>query len=124
MMKAIKDRYRSEARGGRLVFQQCRSCGHKQAFPRAFCRSCGSDGLDWLSAAGPGKIAAVSTLHRAPTPEYREKVPYLIALVDLEEGVRVMGHAAPGLAVGDSVRIGFAVHGDQHLLYFSDSRES
>jgi len=43
-------------------------------------------------------------VHRAPSDDFKALAPYRIVLVDLEEGVRVMGHADPGLAIGDRVR--------------------
>jgi uncharacterized OB-fold protein len=117
-MREIEERYRREARDGRLMLQQCTDCRHVQAFPRAFCSRCGGREVAWKQASGRGTVAAITTLHRAPTADYRDKVPYVIALVDLAEGVQVMGHAAPDLAIHDPVSAGFALHGERHLLFF------
>ncbi|MDX5360099.1 MAG: OB-fold domain-containing protein [Alphaproteobacteria bacterium] len=109
-MRALLDRYRADAEAGRLAFQSCRACGANQAFLRPFCQACGSEDIDWRHAAGGGTVAAHSVLHRAPTPDYRAKVPYAIALVDLDEGVRVMTHADLDLSVGQRVALSFAPH--------------
>ncbi|RAH99026.1 DNA-binding protein [Acuticoccus sediminis] len=102
-MKAIEELVRAEAAQGRIAYQSCRACGTVAAFPRPFCPSCGSADIEYLSSEGRGRVAAVTTLHRAPTLAHKERLPYSVALVDLEEGIRVMGGAAEGLAVGDAV---------------------
>lgn len=117
-MQEISERYAREAAQGRLVYQVCPHCGGAQAFPRAFCASCGSHAVEWRESAGRGTVAAVTTLYRAPTPDYRERVPYSIALIDLNEGPRVMGHAAPGLGIGDAVAMRIETHGERSLAMF------
>jgi uncharacterized protein len=117
-MRSLLDHHRAEAARGRLAYQSCPSCGAVQAVPRNFCHRCGARDPEWRVSEGRGTVAAVTTLNRAPTPAYRERVPYGIVLVDLAEGYRVMGHAEPGLAVGDRV---VADHGpveDRNLLRF------
>ncbi|WP_342641470.1 Zn-ribbon domain-containing OB-fold protein [Rhodoligotrophos ferricapiens] len=104
-MKALMDEYRQYAREGRIAYQHCESCGHDQAFIRPFCAKCGETHLAWRMAAGSGKVAALSVVHRAPTADYRDKVPYAIALVDLDEGLRMMAHAPVDLEIGDSVKL-------------------
>ena len=117
-MQELITRYRKDAEEGRLAYETCRGCGHKQAFVRGFCSRCGGGDLEWRAAAGGGKVVAQSVLHRAPTPDYREKVPYAIALVDLDEGFRVMGHADLDLKPGERVSLRFAAHGERHLPRF------
>lgn len=123
-MREIEERFRREARDGRLMVQHCPDCGHVQAFPRAFCSRCGRHGVEWKQASGQGRVAAITTIQRAPSPDYRDQVPYAIALVDLAEGVRVMGHAAPDLAIHDPVSGGFALHGERPLLFFHHADRS
>ena len=117
-MRSILDRYREESAAGHLVYQSCPSCGAVQGFPRDFCHRCGEKNPEWRRSRGQGKVAAVTTLHRAPTPAYRERVPYEIVLVDLAEGFRVMGHAAPGLSIGDRVIARFEPVEGRDLLHF------
>src|SRR5690554_1341792 len=117
-MQELITRYRQDAAEERLAYESCRSCGHKQAFVRGFCARCGSDDLEWRAAAGGGRLVAQSVVHRAPTPDYREKVPYAIALVDLDEGLRVMGHADLDLKPGERVSLSFAPHGERSLPRF------
>ena len=122
-MQELIARYRQDAEEGRLAYEACRACGHKQPFVRGFCSRCGSDDLAWQAAAGGGRVVAHSVLHRAPTADYREKVPYAIVLVDLDEGLRVMGHAALDLKPGERVSLGFALHGERSLPCFERSSQ-
>lgn len=87
-----------------LFLQRCRACGDHWYLPRSLCRSCGSDAVEAVAAAGEGVVHAATTIHRAPGPEFADAVPYGIVLVDLDEGVRVMGRAPPDIAIGTRVR--------------------
>ena len=86
---------------GNIVYQHCGSCGHDQAFARRFCVKCLGSELEWRHAEGSGTAVACTTLHRAPTPDWKTRLPYTIALVDLAEGPRVMALADSALRPGD-----------------------
>lgn len=96
---------------GELRYQACGRCGHVQAIPRAFCSACQHGDLQWRVSAGRGRILSHTTVHRAPTPAFRVDVPYVIALVDMDEGFRLMvnvlGGDSPAVAIGRPARIGF-----------------
>ena len=66
-------------------------------------------------SASTGTVYAETVVVRAPSPEWRERAPYGLCLVDLDEGVRVMTHAAPETGIGARVRIGFE-HAPQGVL--------
>ena len=117
-MQALRDHCEREARAGRLAYQTCRSCGQPQVFPRPFCSRCGHAELAWNAAAGTGTVVAHSVLHRAPTPADREILPYAVALVELDEGFRVMGNAGLDLGIGERVTLSFAARGERWLLHF------
>ena len=117
-MQSILDHHCEQAAQGRLAYQCCPACGAVQGMPRSFCHRCGAHDPEWRVSEGRGLVAAATTLHRAPTPEYRERVPYDIVLVDLAEGFRVMGHAEPGLSVGDRVAAEFEPAAGRNLLRF------
>lgn len=96
---------------GELRFQRCRRCGTAQRMPRALCESCQHGDLAWMVSAGAGRILSYTVVHRAPSAAFRDDVPYVIALVDMDEGFRLMVNmdhdpvASP--AIGQPVRIGF-----------------
>lgn len=96
---------------GELRYQRCGHCGQVQLIPRSLCAACHRTGLVWEVSEGRGRILSHTTVHRAPTPAFRADLPYVIALVDMDEGFRLMvnvqGGAEPELAIGQAVRIGF-----------------
>jgi len=90
-----------------LTYQSCDACGEKWYFRRDFCPNCGSTHVATSASACVGTVYAATVVVRAPSPEWRERAPYGLCLVDLDEGVRVMTHAEPGIDIGSRVRISF-----------------
>jgi len=103
---------------GELRYQRCRSCTTAQSYPRTFCLNCGAADLEWRAALGTGTVYALTTVARAPSDEFRALAPYVIALVELDEGLRMMAHGSPGLAIGERVRVGFFEHRGRNLPRF------
>jgi uncharacterized protein len=114
-------------RQGELRYQLCRDCGRVQFYPRALCAGCGATALEWRRSRGEGSIHTVTVVYRAPSPAFRGDVPYAIALVDLDEGYRMManvlGPDPEGLAIGARVRVVFETRGDVSLPQFERSRD-
>ncbi len=99
-------------RGGEgLAFARCRACGHVQYVLRPFCPACGARDLQVTQASGRGRVYALTTVARAPSPELAAHAPYVVALIDAEEGFRFMAHAAEGLAIGAPVHTAFRTFG-------------
>ena len=90
-----------------MTYGRCEACGKRWYFRRHFCPHCGSTRIASEVSAGTGIVYAATIVVRAPSPEWRERAPYGLCLVDLDEGMRVMTHAAAGIAIGSRVRIGF-----------------
>jgi len=113
-------------RQGELLYQLCRGCGRVQFYPRALCAGCGATSLEWRRSRGEGTIHTVTVVYRAPSPAFRGDVPYAIALVDLDEGYRMManvlGPDPESLMIGDRVRVVFETRGDLVLPQFERSR--
>lgn len=80
------------AKKGKLLLQQCGECGARQNFPQPYCRGCLSENLDWIEASGRGKVYSYTIVNRPPSAQFQEDVPYVVALVELEEGVRMMSN--------------------------------
>jgi uncharacterized OB-fold protein len=74
---------------GRLVANSCRSCGGVDARPRGFCPNCWSFELDEVEFSGRATLYSFSIVHANPMPPFNDLVPYVAALVDLEEGPRI-----------------------------------
>ena len=104
---------------GELLFQKCRACGHVQFYPRSRCTGCHGQELTWEQSAGRGTIQTFTHVHRAPSEAFKPDVPYVLALVDLDEGFRMMLNVVnsnpDSLVIGTPVRIVFEPRGDQML---------
>jgi uncharacterized protein len=74
----------------KLVLQRCQSCGSARFYPRIICVHCGSTETELFEASGLGSVFSYTVVHRAPSPAFRGDVPYVLAIVELEEGVRMM----------------------------------
>ena len=90
-----------------LCFQRCRDCGTNRFPPRAVCPACLSSATDWVRASGRGTVYSFTVTYQNQAPGFREALPYVLAVVELEEGPRLMTNVV-GCAPGD-VRIGMAV---------------
>ncbi len=77
-------------REGCLLIQRCQDCQNNIFYPRKFCPECWSGNLNWIEAGGRGRIHTFSTAYDMVEPRFWEDLPYTIAYVDLEEGVRMM----------------------------------
>jgi uncharacterized protein len=103
---------------GELRVQCCADCNQAQFFPRDHCLHCHSDRVEWQASTGSGTIYSITRVERAPTDEFRALVPYAIALVDLDEGVRIMAHANAALQIGDKAKVTFFSHNNRSLPRF------
>lgn len=96
---------------GELRYQRCAHCGETQLIPRALCSACQRDDLQWHTSSGNGCVLSYTVVHRAPTAAFKGDVPYIIVLVDMEEGFRLMvnvqGGGATPVTIGQAVKIGF-----------------
>ncbi len=90
-----------------LILQRCRSCGTLQHRPRALCVSCLSDEIEHFPASGRGTVYSFTVTHQNQAPGFREALPYVLAYVELEEGVRLLTNIV-GCSPED-VRIGLPV---------------
>lgn len=95
-------------REGVLRLQHCGACGHWQFYPRPFCVACGAE-PGWGEVSGSARIASYTVVRRPLSPAY--EAPYVVALVDLAEGPRLMmaivGCEPEAVAVGAAVAIDF-----------------
>jgi uncharacterized OB-fold protein len=104
---------------GVLRLQRCGTCGRHVFYPRAVCPFCMSAELAWVEASGVGRVHSFTVVHRAPA-EYRDEVPYVVALVDLDEGVRMMTRLVDvePAAVRVDMPVEVAIRGEPRLPYF------
>ncbi|MCU1594967.1 MAG: hypothetical protein JWO12_2359 [Frankiales bacterium] len=82
--------YWDAAKEGRLLLRRCASCGRAHAYPRPFCPHCWSEDVPWEQASGRARLYTYSTVFFNDLPPFNERLPYIAAVVDLEEGPRMM----------------------------------
>jgi uncharacterized OB-fold protein len=102
-----------------IAYQACDACKSVWYFHREFCPGCGSGKPATRRASGRGTVYARTLVARAPTEELRAHAPYLIVLVDADEGFRLMAHGDPGLQIGDRVSARFTDLAGRKIPYFS-----
>jgi len=91
---------------GELLYQRCAACGHRQFYPRQLCVACGGDPA-WATASGRGVVHTFTIVRQHGQAPFKDQLPYAVAMVELEEGVRMMGNVT-GCPV-ERVRIGMPV---------------
>lgn len=95
---------------GKLLYQHCLNCEKNQFYPRYQCKYCNSKNLEYRESKGTGAIYTYTIVHRAPNPAYKEDIPYILAIVELDEGFRMMSNIVgveEEINIGDRVRIEF-----------------
>ena len=75
---------------GELRFQRCTGCGGWRHPPRHRCAACGSGAWEWTAASGRGEVFSWTVTHQPLHPAFAEAVPYVIVVVTMEEGVRLV----------------------------------
>lgn len=108
------------SREQRLVLPWCAACDEPHWYPRGFCPRCLGETIDWRPSRGRAVVHAASVQPRAAHPGLADREPYAVALVDLDDGVRMMlGVAADdpwAVRVGDPVVLGWEPLADgRHL---------
>ncbi len=84
--------YWEGCRQGKLLIQRCGSCGHYQFYPRILCTDCMSPQVEWIQASGRGKVVSFTIVRHAISEAYAADVPYVIALIQLDEGPTMMSN--------------------------------
>jgi uncharacterized OB-fold protein len=85
----LSEVYWQAAREERLLIQRCAACGAYQFYPRAHCSACLSGEPEWVQASGRGRLHTFSVVYRSTNPEFADDCPYVFAIVELAEGVRL-----------------------------------
>ena len=83
------DFFWEKARHHELWIQKCSDCGDPFFYPRMVCPTCLSENLEWFKTSGKGFLYSYMINHRPP-PGFEDDAPYAIAIVQLDEGPRMM----------------------------------
>jgi uncharacterized OB-fold protein len=90
-----------------LFIQRCDSCGRFWFPPSNRCQHCWSDASAWTPVSGCGELFSFTVYHRAYAPELVEQLPYVVGVVELEEGPRLITNIVG--CEPDQVRVGMPV---------------
>lgn len=95
------------AREHRLLIQRSKKTGKAVFYPRATSPYGPKDELEWIEASGKGTVYSYTVARRPTAPQWAGDVPYVIAIVELEEGARMTTNIVN--CDPDAVRVGMAV---------------
>ncbi len=100
---------------GELRVQRC-SNDHLRYPPAPWCPECLDEASEWVALSGRGSILSKLVFHQAYHPAWKDRLPYNVVLVQLEEGPRMISNVAPlsaqDFAVGDAVEVVFETECD------------
>ena len=111
------------AKHGKLVLQYDPEAKRYQFWPRAISVASGKQNLEWREASGKGKLYSYTVTH-VPVAGFEDKVPYVIGLIELDEGVRIMGNMPnvkpDQVKIGMPVKVGFEKLSDDISYFYFD----
>jgi uncharacterized OB-fold protein len=103
------DTYWEKAKAHELWLMRCGDCRKAYFYPRAICPNCFSRNTSWFQSSGKGSLHAFAIVHRAPTPAWRDHVPYVTAIVELEDGARMPTNLVEVEPDETKIRVGMPV---------------
>jgi len=95
------------AREDKLLIRRCLDCDKTHFYPRPFCPTCWSTNVEWTEASGRATLYTWSVVHRNDLPPFGDRVPYVAAVVELEEGPRMITNVVE--SEFDSLEVGMAL---------------
>ena len=94
---------------GQFLVQRCTGCGLLRHYPQPMCSACHALTSEWVGVSGRATVRSWTVCHHAFLPSFKDALPYVLALAELEEGVRVnlplVGLAADRLRVGLPIKL-------------------
>lgn len=116
IINADSTAYWNAARERKLLIRKCQHCNTLHFMPRYLCPKCWSDKLEWVESSGLGRVYSFSIIRRAPLAEFAVNTPYVTALIELDEGPRmvtnILGENALSVSINDRVEVTFEDRGD------------
>jgi uncharacterized OB-fold protein len=121
----VTEPYWAAAERGVFLLPRCRTCGRFHHHPRPWCPYCWSTELDWESPCGRGIVLTYSVVHQPPSPGFQ--VPYVLAVVRLDEGPQLMANILQvdpaGMRCDLRVEVTFERRGERALPQFRPAQE-
>ena len=114
------------ARNHILVVQRCDDCHRYRHYPQYLCPACLSPNWTWSRVSGRGHVYSFTVTHQAFSPSWAPRLPYAVATIELDEGVRMLSDLpdddVDDVAIGRAVEVFFDDVGDITLPRFRLTR--
>ncbi|PLX36274.1 MAG: hypothetical protein C0606_16395 [Hyphomicrobiales bacterium] len=117
----IAEPFHAGLKARKLLIPWCEDCGRPHFYPRSACPHCWGETYDWREASGNGVIHCFTVVHNNPPPAFVPLLPYAMAVIELDEGVRLLSNIEgdrDGMAIGDRVTVTFAERDGEILPLF------
>ena len=107
-----------------LRYQVCGDCNTVVFYPRRHCTGCVGGALSWRTSKGEGAIYSYSVVQLSRHPFFGQKIPYAVALIDLDEGFRMLSNVVgvedpvAELSVGQRVALEWEDHDEVAIPLF------
>ena len=96
---------------GKLLIQKCRECGSKVFFPKKLCPDCWSESMEWVESSGKATVYTFTIMKDMVEPKFMGDLPYVLAMVDLEDGIRmttrIVNCSPENVSIGMEVQVVF-----------------
>ena len=103
------DEYWNKAKEGELWLRSCNDCGNAYFYPRDISPCCFSRNTTWVQASGNATLYTYAIVHRAPHPGFVQDVPFVPAIVELEEGPRMPTNIVIDEPTQENLQIGMSL---------------
>jgi len=90
VIKPWSKKFWEAARQHKLIMQKCNDCGKLIFYPRKVCPFCWSASVGWTDVSGKARVRTMTTTIAGVEQAFIPDLPYVLAIVELEEGVRMM----------------------------------
>lgn len=122
---ALTEPFWDAASKGKLVIQFCEDCAKAVFYPRLICPHCWSKRLVWRESSGNGILKSFSEIHKPGHPGWLPAVPYVVGLVELQEGATMLSlivtDAGHSCVVGEALKLAPTSIGGRILPAFKPS---
>ncbi len=103
------DHYWQKAKEGELWLRKCNACGEAYFYPRDISPCCFSRDTTWIKASGKATLYTYGIVQRAPHPGFVEDVPFVTAIVELEEGPTMPTNIVIDDPTPENLQVGMAL---------------
>ncbi|MBK7170192.1 MAG: OB-fold domain-containing protein [Gammaproteobacteria bacterium] len=111
VLEGLSGEFYAWCRQGELRFQRCTDCGTFRHVPRQLCADCNSFAWEWARSSGRGTVYTWTVVQRALHPAFGDATPMAPVVVEMDEGVRLLGNmidcTPQELAIGMPVEVEF-----------------